>query len=511
MRQAASRTNDIAGDGTTTSIVLAQALVEEGRGMIASGVNPIALKRGMDLATRFVSERVRERAIPVEGISDIRRVALVSSGGDARMASLIASAVERVGCHGLVSVVEGGALKDDMRFTEGMSFKQGFVSGYFASDRTRMEVALRDSAVLLTDRKISSFDDDLVPILSLVKESEGGGRGLLIISDGIEKAPLSSLVVNRVRGKLNVVVVQAPGFADRRQLMLSDLAVLTGGHVISGERGNSFGEATMETLGRALKVVVTKEVTSVVSDSNVKGVLSRCKRLRRQLESSDSTYEREKLMERIEKLSGGAALIRAGGATETELKDRRLRLEDAVHATRAAIEEGVIPGGGAALADIANSLSDWSNSSLSGEAFCGAQAVGNALGAPLKRIAHNSGKRGELVLERVLLGTSVHQHLVGQGEVSAKGPNFGFDAVRGTYTDMLRAGIVDPARVTRVALQNATSIASMILTTECLVGQSLAGANEISSLKLLSMTCKNARSGKSSRIEARVQHPWDKK
>jgi chaperonin GroEL len=312
MRQAASRTNDIAGDGTTTSIVLAQALVEEGRGMIASGVNPIALKRGMDLATRFVSERVRERAIPVEGISDIRRVALVSSGGDARMASLIASAFERVGCHGLVSVVEGGALKDDMRFTEGMSFKQGFVSGYFASDRTRMEVVLRDSAVLLTDRKISSFDDDLVPILSLVKESEGGGRGLLIISDGIEKAPLSSLVVNRVRGKLNVVVVQAPGFADRRQLMLSDLAVLTGGHVISGERGNSFGEATMETLGRALKVVVTKEVTSVVSDSNVKGVLSRCKRLRRQLESSDSTYEREKLMERIEKLSGGAALIRAG-------------------------------------------------------------------------------------------------------------------------------------------------------------------------------------------------------
>jgi chaperonin GroEL len=449
IRQAASKTNDAAGDGTTTATVLAHAIVKEGLRNVAAGANAIALKRGIDKATGYLVDKIAEQAQPVGDSKAIAQVGSISAGNDPEVGEMIANAMEKVGREGVISLEEGKSMTTELEITEGMRFDKGYISPYFVTDTERMEAVFDEPQILITDKKIGLVQD-LVPVLEQVAR---GGRPLLIISEDIEKEALATLVVNRLRGVLNVAAIKAPGFGDRRKAMLEDIAVLTGATVITEDAGLKLDTVTLDQLGSARRVTITKDSTTIVAEGNEASVKTRCDQIRRQIEESDSSYDKEKLQERLAKLSGGVAVIKVGAATETEMKDRKLRLEDAINATKAAVEEGIVPGGGTILAHLSPGLADWANSSLKGEELVGAMIVTRALTAPLKRIAENAGQNGAVISERV----------------KEKAMNIGYNAATNEFVDMLDAGIVDPAKVTRSALQNAASIAAMVLTTECIV------------------------------------------
>ncbi|MEA5577795.1 chaperonin GroEL [Anabaena sp. UHCC 0451] len=449
IRQAASKTNDAAGDGTTTATVLAHAIVKEGLRNVAAGANAILLKRGIDKATAFLVEKIAEHARPVEDSKAIAQVAAISAGNDEEVGSMIAQAMDKVGKEGVISLEEGKSMTTELEITEGMRFDKGYISPYFATDAERMETVFDEPYILLTDKKIALVQD-LVPVLEQVARS---GRPLVIIAEDIEKEALATLVVNRLRGVLNVAAVKAPGFGDRRKAMLEDIAVLTGGLLITEDAGLKLDTTKLDSLGKARRITITKDSTTIVAEGNEAAVKARCEQIRRQMDETESSYDKEKLQERLAKLSGGVAVVKVGAATETEMKDKKLRLEDAINATKAAVEEGIVPGGGTTLAHLAPQLETWANSNLKNEELTGALIVVRALPAPLKRIAENAGQNGAVIAERV----------------KEKDFNIGFNASTNEFVDMLAAGIVDPAKVTRSALQNAASIAGMVLTTECII------------------------------------------
>jgi chaperonin GroEL len=443
IRQAASRTNDAAGDGTTTATVLAHAMVKEGLRNVAAGANAIALKRGIDKATGYLVEKIAEHARQVEDSKAIAQVASISAGNDDEVGQMIAQAMDKVGKEGVISLEEGKSMTTELEITEGMRFDKGYTSPYFATDMERMEAILEEPFILITDKKITLVQD-LVPVLEQVARS---GRPLVIIAEDIEKEALATLVVNRLRGVLNVAAVKAPGFGDRRKALLEDIAVLTGGELITEDAGLKLESTKLDMLGKARRITITKDSTTIVAEGNDKAVKGRCEQIRRQMEETESSYDKEKLQERLAKLAGGVAVVKVGAATETEMKDRKLRLEDAINATKAAVEEGIVPGGGTTLAHLSPQLESWANETLTGEALTGALIVARALAAPLKRIAENAGQNGAVIAERV----------------KEKDFNVGFNAATNEFVDMFEAGIVDPAKVTRSALQNAASIAGMVL------------------------------------------------
>jgi chaperonin GroEL len=449
IRQAASKTNDAAGDGTTTATVLAHAIVKEGLRNVAAGANAILLKRGIDKATTFLVDSIKEKARPVEDSKAIAQVGSISAGNDDEVGQMIAQAMDKVGREGVISLEEGKSMTTELEITEGMRFDKGYISPYFATDTERMEAVMDSPYLLITDKKINLVQD-LVPILEQVARD---GRPLLIIAEDIEKEALATLVVNRLRGVLNVAAVKAPGFGDRRKAMLEDIAILTGGTLITEDAGLKLDAAKKDMLGTARRVTITKDNTTIVAEGNESAVKERVSQIRRQMDETESSYDKEKLQERLAKLAGGVAVVKVGAATETEMKDRKLRLEDAINATKAAVEEGIVPGGGTTLAHLAPALETWANSNLAGEELTGAMIVSRALTAPLKRIAENAGQNGAVIAERV----------------KEREFNMGFNAATNEFVDMLAAGIVDPAKVTRSALQNAASIAAMVLTTECIV------------------------------------------
>jgi len=449
IRQAASKTNDAAGDGTTTATVLAHAMVKAGLRNVAAGANAITLKKGIDKASDFLVKKIEEHAKPISDSNAIAQVGTISAGNDEEVGRMIADAMDKVGKEGVISLEEGKSMTTELEVTEGMRFDKGYISPYFATDTERMEAVLEEPYILLTDKKIGLVQD-LVPVLEQIART---GKPLLIIAEDIEKEALATLVVNRLRGVLNVAAVKAPGFGDRRKAMLEDIAVLTNGQLITEDAGLKLENAKLEMLGTARRITINKDTTTIVAEGNEAAVKARCEQIRKQMDETDSSYDKEKLQERLAKLSGGVAVVKVGAATETEMKDKKLRLEDAINATKAAVEEGIVPGGGTTLAHLAPALEEWAAANLTGEELIGATIVASALTAPLKRIAENAGVNGSVVAENV-------KH---------KPFNEGYNAATGEYVDMLAAGIVDPAKVTRSGLQNAASIAGMVLTTECIV------------------------------------------
>jgi len=449
IRQAASKTNDAAGDGTTTATVLAHAMVKAGLRNVAAGANAITLKKGIDKASDFLVEKIKEYAKPIADSNAITQVGTISAGNDEEVGKMIADAMDKVGKEGVISLEEGKSMETELEVTEGMRFDKGYISPYFATDTERMEAVLDEPYILLTDKKIGLVQD-LVPVLEQIART---GKPLLIIAEDIEKEALATLVVNRLRGVLNVAAVKAPGFGDRRKAMIEDMAVLTNGQLITEDQGLKLENAKLEMLGTARRVTINKDTTTIVAEGNEVAVKTRCEQIKKQMDETDSTYDKEKLQERLAKLAGGVAVVKVGAATETEMKDKKLRLEDAINATKAAVEEGIVPGGGTTLAHLAPALEEWAAANLSGEELIGANIVASALTAPLMRIAENAGVNGAVVAENV----------------KSKSFNEGYNAANGEYVDMLAAGIVDPAKVTRSGLQNAASIAGMVLTTECIV------------------------------------------
>ncbi|MGC1248159.1 MAG: chaperonin GroEL [Spirulinaceae cyanobacterium] len=449
IRQAASKTNDVAGDGTTTATVLAHAMVKEGLRNVAAGANPIAIKRGVDKATEFLVEKIAAHAKQIEDSKSVAQVGSISAGNDNEVGQMIADAMDKVGREGVISLEEGKSMTTELEITEGMRFDKGYISPYFVTDAERMEAVFDEPYLLITDKKITLVQD-LVPVLEQVARS---GKTLVIIAEDIEKEALATLVVNKLRGVVNVAAIKAPGFGDRRKQILEDIAVLTAGQLITEDAGLKLENTSLEMLGTARRMTITKDNTTIVAEGNEKEVKARCEQIRRQMEETESSYDKEKLQERLAKLSGGVAVVKVGAATETEMKDKKLRLEDAINATKAAVEEGIVPGGGTTLAHLAPELEEWASGNLSAEELTGALIVARAILAPLKRIAENAGQNGAVIAERV----------------KEKDFNVGFNAATNEFTDMLEAGIVDPAKVSRSALQNAASIAGMVLTTECII------------------------------------------
>jgi len=451
IRQAASKTNDVAGDGTTTATVLAYAMVKEGLKNVAAGANPISIKLGMEKATQYLVTQINEFAQPVEDIQSIEQVASISAGNDSVIGSLIADALAKVGKEGVISLEEGKGITTELEITEGMKFEKGFISPYFITNTDKMEVSYDNPYILLTDKKITLVQQDLLPILEQLTKTK---RPLLIIAEDFEKEALATLILNKLRGIVNAVAVRAPGFGELRKLMLQDIAVLTGGTVITQDAGLSLENIQVNLLGQARRVIVTKDSTTIVGDGEVlDAVKTRCEQLRKQVNVAETGYEKEKLQDRIAKLSGGIAVIRVGAVTETEMKDKKLRLEDAINATRAAVEEGIVPGGGATLTHLSDNLLTWAKNNLQEDELVGAMILSRAIVAPLRRIAENAGINGAVIIEEVQ-----------QNEFEV-----GYNAAENRFGNMYEEGVVDPAKVTRSALQNATSIASMILTTECII------------------------------------------
>ncbi|MFF9124553.1 chaperonin GroEL [Streptomyces sp. NPDC014889] len=446
VKEVAKKTDDVAGDGTTTATVLAQALVKEGLRNVAAGANPMALKRGIERAVEAVSAALLDQAKEVETKEQIASTASISAA-DTQIGELIAEAMDKVGKEGVITVEESQTFGLELELTEGMRFDKGYISAYFATDMERMEASLEDPYILIANSKISSVKD-LLPLLEKVMQS---GKPLLIIAEDVEGEALSTLVVNKIRGTFKSVAVKAPGFGDRRKAMLGDIAILTGGEVISEEVGLKLENATLDLLGRARKVVITKDETTIVDGAgSTDQVAGRVNQIRAEIENSDSDYDREKLQERLAKLAGGVAVIKAGAATEVELKERKHRIEDAVRNAKAAVEEGIVAGGGVALLQ---TTSVFEKLELEGDEATGAQAVKLALEAPLKQIAVNAGLEGGVVVEKVRNLT----------------PGHGLNAATGEYVDLVAEGIIDPAKVTRSALQNAASIAALFLTTEAVI------------------------------------------
>ena len=451
VKEVAKKTDDVAGDGTTTATVLAQALVREGLRNVAAGANPMALKKGIDKAVAIVCDELLLMAKDVETKEQIASTAAISAGGDQEVGELIAEAMDKVGKEGVITVEESNTFGLELELTEGMRFDKGYISAYFMTDAERMEAELEDPYILIANSKISSVKD-LLPLLEKVMQS---GKPLVIIAEDVEGEALSTLVVNKIRGTFRSVAIKAPGFGDRRKAMLQDIAILTGGQVISEEVGLKLDTTGLELLGRARKVVVTKDETTIVEGSgDAEQIAGRVSQIRAEIEKSDSDYDREKLQERLAKLAGGVAVIKVGAATEVELKERKHRIEDAVRNAKAAVEEGIVPGGGVALIQAMKSAEPKIEAlGLTDEQAVGANIVRVAVSAPLKQIAINAGLEGGVVAEKVR-------------ELE---PGWGLDAATGQYVDMIKAGIIDPAKVTRSALMNAASIAGLFLTTEAVV------------------------------------------
>lgn len=445
-KEVATKTNDIAGDGTTTATLLAQAMVREGLKNVAAGANPMILKRGIEKAVQIVVEEIKKVSKPVDQKESILQVAAISAA-DEEIGSLIAQAMDKVGKDGVITVEESKTMGTDLEVVEGMQFDRGYVSAYMVTDSDRMEALLSDPYILLTDKKINLIKD-LLPVLEKVVQR---GKPLLIIAEDLEGEALATLIVNKLRGTLNVVAVKAPGFGDRRKEMLNDIAIVTGGQVVSEEVGRTLENTTLEMLGQARQVKVTKdECTIVDGKGEAKEIKARIGQIKNQIENTTSDYDKEKLQERLAKLAGGVAVIQVGAATETEMKEKKHRIEDALSATRAAVEEGVVPGGGVTLLQITPALDQVKET---GDVATGMSIVRKALSEPLRQIANNAGVEGSVIVEKVM--------------ALPKGQ--GYNALSGEYVDMIKAGIVDPAKVTRSALQNAASIAAMLLTTESLV------------------------------------------
>ncbi len=449
IREVAAKTNDSAGDGTTTATVMAQALIREGLKNVTAGANPVALRRGIDAAVKFLVKEVAAIAKPVEGDA-IAQVAAVSAGNDEEVGRMISEAMAKVTKDGVITVEESKSLATELDVVEGMQLDRGYISPYFVTDQERQIVEFENPYILITDKKISAIAD-LVPALEQVARS---GRPLLIVAEDLEGEALATLVVNKARGVLNAAAIKAPSFGDRRKQMLQDIAVLTGGRVISEEVGLSLEAIDLDMLGNAEKITIDKESTTIVSGGGSKADIdARVNQIRKQLAETDSEYDMEKLQERIAKLAGGVAVIKVGAATETELKDRKLRIEDALNATKAAVEEGIVPGGGTTLIHLAEKVAEVKASLSSDEEKLGVDIVARALEAPLRQLADNAGAEGSVVVERVRTSDF----------------NVGYNAATGEYVDMIAAGIIDPAKVVRSVLQNAASIAGMVITTEALV------------------------------------------
>src|SRR5256714_6271243 len=442
-REVATKTNDIAGDGTTTATVLAQAMVHEGRRSVTAGANPIALKRGIDAAASAVSELLLKAAREVGEQKEIAHVATVSAQ-DSQIGDVIAEAFDKVGKDGVITVEESPTMGLELEFTEGMQFDKGYISPYFITDQDRMEAVLEDAYVLLHGSKISSMADFL-PLLEKIAQSK---KPLLVVAEDVDGEALSTLVVNKIRGLLPVVAVKAPGFGDRRKAMLADAAILTGGEVVSEEVGLKLDRVGLEVLGQARRIVADKDTTTIIDGAGEQSAIDdRVRQIRAEIETTDSDWDREKLQERLAKLAGGVSLIKVGAATEVELKEKKHRIEDAVSATKAAVEEGIVAGGGVALLRVESALEKLD---LSGDEATGGRIVKESLADPARLIAENAGYEGAVVVERI----------------RSEGEHRGFDAATGEYVDMFKVGIIDPAKVTRSALQNAASIAALVLTTE---------------------------------------------
>lgn len=448
VKEVATKTNDVAGDGTTTATVLAQSMVHEGIKNLAAGANPIILRKGMKKATDKAVEAIAQMSRKVDGKNQIAKVAAISAG-DEEVGNMVADAMEKVSNDGVITIEESKTMKTELDLVEGMQFDRGYISAYMATDMDKMEAVLEDPYILITDKKISNIQE-ILPLLEQVVQS---GAKLLIVAEDIEGEALTTLIVNKLRGTFQVVGVKAPGYGDRRKAMLEDIAILTGGQVISDELGLDLKETTMEQLGRAKSVKVQKENTVIIDGCGDKDKISaRVAQIRGQIEETTSDFDREKLQERLAKLAGGVAVIRVGAATETEMKESKLRMEDALNATRAAVEEGIIAGGGSAYIHAAKQVCELADT-LEGDEKTGARIILKALEAPLYHIVANAGLEGSVVVNKV----------------RESEPGFGFDAFSEAYVDMVEAGILDPAKVTRSALQNATSVASTLLTTESVV------------------------------------------
>nr|YP_009298038.1 chaperonin GroEL [Plocamium cartilagineum]AOM67976.1 chaperonin GroEL [Plocamium cartilagineum] len=452
IRQAASKTNDVAGDGTTTATVLAHAIVKQGLKNVAAGANPMVLKKGIEKAVKYVVSKIAENSRPVNNVLDITQVATISAGNDLNIGQMIADAIKKVGKEGVITLEEGQSTITQLEVKEGMKLDKGFISPYFMTDASKTEIIQDNPYILLTDKKITLIQQELLPILEKVSKTS---RPLIIIAEDIEKEVLATLIINKLRGIVNVVAVRAPGFGDRRKALLEDLAVLTSGQVITEDMGLMLNNISIDQLGVARRVQITKDDTTIIANNNEVNIQERCSQIRRQLEVSNNSYEKEKLQERLAKLSGGIAVIKVGAATETEMKDKKLRLEDAINATKAAIEEGIIPGGGSTFVHLSVDLHKWANNNLVGEELIGALIVEKALLAPSIRIVQNAGYNGTVIVEKI----------------RQKKFSIGYNANNTSLVDMYEAGIIDPAKVARSALQNASSIASMVLTTECIVAE----------------------------------------
>ena len=449
VREVASKTSDIAGDGTTTATILTQAIFREGVKAVAAGVNPMALKRGIDKAVSAVVAEVQSFSAPVTG-SMIAQVGTISANGDETIGGIIAESMEKVGKDGVITVEESKTMVTELQTVDGMQFDRGYLSPYFITDPDRMEVVLEDPYILIHEKKISAMKD-MLPILEQIARS---GRPLLIIAEEVEGEALATLVVNKLRGTLNACAVKAPGFGDRRKAMLEDIAILTGGQAIFEETGLKLEGVQLSELGRAKRVTVDKDNTTIIDGAGEEATIAgRVKQLRAQIEETTSDYDREKLQERLAKLAGGVAVIKVGAATETEMKEKKARVEDALHATRAAVEEGIVPGGGSALLRAAVGLD---NLKLEGDEIIGLNIIRRACEEPLRQIAGNAGHEGSIVVEKVRTNENVNG-------------NYGFNAQTGVYEDLVASGVIDPTKVTRSALQNAASIAGLMLTTEAMV------------------------------------------
>ncbi len=447
VKEVASKTSDVAGDGTTTATILAQAIFREGAKSVAAGSNPMDLKRGIDKAVEVVVKELKKMSKPTKDAKEIAQVGTISANNDETIGAIIAEAMEKVGKEGVITVEEAKGLDTELEIVEGMQFDRGYLSPYFVTNAEKMEVELEDCLILIYEKKISNMKD-LLPILEQVAKM---GRPLLIIAEDIEGEALATLVVNKIRGTLHVAAVKAPGFGDRRKAMLEDIAVLTGGKMISEEMGYKLENTKMEDLGRAKRVTIDKDNTTIIDGAGKRADLEgRVKQIRAQVEETTSDYDREKLQERLAKLVGGVAVIKVGAATETEMKEKKARVEDALNATRAAVEEGIVPGGGVAYL---RTLVALDKMKLEGDEEVGVRIVKKSLEEPLKMIANNAGLEGSIVVEKV----------------KEKKGSFGFNARSDKYEDMIAAGVIDPTKVTRFALQNASSVASLMLTTQCMI------------------------------------------
>jgi chaperonin GroEL len=449
VKEVASKTSDKAGDGTTTATVLARAIYEEGLKLVAAGHSPMDLKRGIDAAVESVVAELKKQSKQTKDHKEIAQVGTISANGDEEIGKILATAMEKVGKEGVITVEEAKGLETTLDVVEGMQFDRGYLSPYFVTDRERMEVDLDDPYILISEKKISAMAD-LIPVLEAVAKSS---KPILIIAEDVEGEALATLVVNKLRGVLNVAAVKAPGFGDRRKEMLKDIAVLTGGQVISEELGNKFENVTLKDLGRAKRIKIDKDNTTLVDGGGKKAdIEGRLKLIRNQIEETTSDYDKEKLQERVAKLAGGVAVVKVGAATETEMKEKKARVEDALHATRAAVEEGIVPGGGVAYVRCLPALDKLK---LGGEQEQGVEIIRRAITEPLKRIASNAGHEGAVVLNKVKEGKGA----------------FGFNARTETFEDLDKAGVIDPTKVERTALQNAASVASLLLTTEAMVAE----------------------------------------